>query len=110
LDKSYIPITGKTIKSSGKPSEVSTAKSNAATSIKDQIRVLLTNGGDILFRWGEHFKDHLNLVILTPSNTQKVLSGKKNAITVTEVSRAVETFKLGRLQVVMKPHLKYLKP
>jgi len=75
----WIPITGKTTICSGKTLCVFGTKD-----LKDQNGVLVSNVGDVFGRWGKYFKDLLNPVTFTPSDTQEVHSGEGNIVTVNQ--------------------------
>jgi len=75
--------------------------------IKDQNGVLLSIKENILSRWWEYFKDLLNPVTTTPSDTKEVQLQKENAITAAEAFLAVKLLKA--VKDVMKSDLKCSK-
>jgi len=65
-------------------------KNSIARSIKDQNGVLLSNEKDILGRWREYFKYHLNPIVATPLDAQVVHLSEQNTITAVEIFPVVK--------------------
>ena len=76
--------TGKPAKCSGNPFGVFVAEDLILLDpIKDQNIVFLSNEEDVLDRWTQCVKDHLNEDTVTPSDTQDVHFGKENTVNAT---------------------------
>jgi len=89
-----IPVTGKPTKS-GKPSCVFSRKDFILLDSSQTKMVSYSAMKDILSILSEHFKEILDPVTITPSDTQEMFLGEESTITAAENFLAVKTLKAG---------------